>query len=201
MASSRSLSSSPWASPSGRSTTGRRSPPACRTTATCWPAPSRQPPPARTVPRPTLAALGRPSQAHKRARPAAGHRVPVRAPDRPLRRAPLRLGLPRPARRVRDRQDARHQGQGGRTQHGHRQVLLRGSLNPTLTQIPNPRPNPHLSPFTLTLTQVQRGVPRDRDALLGRVAEDSQAHRPLDRVRHGLLLTLTPTLTRTRTRT
>ena len=38
----------------------------------------------------------------------AGHRLPLRAPDRPPRRPPLRLGLPRPSRRVRDRQEARH---------------------------------------------------------------------------------------------
>ena len=52
---------------------------------------------------PATATVGRWCEADARARRAAGHRLPVRAPDRPLRRAPLRLGLPRPPCRVRDR--------------------------------------------------------------------------------------------------
>ena len=49
------------------------------------------------------------------------------APTRLPRRAPVRVGHPRTSGRVRDRQDARHQGASGRRQDGHR-CLQRGGF-------------------------------------------------------------------------
>lgn len=51
-----------------------------------------------------------------------GHRHALPLHDRPPRHPPLRLGLPRPPRRERDRQEARHQEARGRPQARNRQV-------------------------------------------------------------------------------
>jgi len=89
--------------PSSRSMTARRSPPACRITATSLLAPSRYSTTTtwwqRIVPRTLAHSLSL----------LAGHHHALCACHWPLRRAPLRLGLPRPPDRVRDRQEARRQ--------------------------------------------------------------------------------------------